>query len=288
MQHEKTLTLKPFLLLMRLDKPVGSFLLLWPTLWALWIASRGRPSLFILSIFILGVVIMRSAGCVINDFADRHVDGHVSRTKMRPLAKGDVQPYQALLLFSLLCLIGFILVLQLNTLTIKLSFIAVVITSIYPFTKRFTHFPQVVLGFAFAWGVPMAFAAQCNAVPKVGWLLYSVAALWPIAYDSMYALADKDDDVKIGIKSTVLFFGSWDLFFIFAIQLCVLLGLAITGILLSFKLVFYVGLGVSLVMMMYQYGLIKTRNPTQCLLAFKNNQWIGFCVFLGIFSNYLY
>jgi 4-hydroxybenzoate polyprenyltransferase len=276
-----------YISLMRLNKPIGSFLLLWPTLWSLWIASRGFPPIKILMIFCLGVLIMRSAGCVINDIADRHYDKFVKRTQNRPLAIGIIRLPNALLLFFSLCLIGFALVLQLNIFTIMLSTIALILAAIYPFMKRFSSFPQVFLGAAFAWSVPMSFAAIQNALPAISWLIYFIAVIWPIAYDSIYALMDKEDDIQIGIKSTVILFGSWDLFIIVTLQILVLLSLILLGLLLKFHLVFYWSIGLALGLLYYQAQLIRGRKPESYYAAFYNNHWLGATVFTGIFINYL-
>ncbi len=215
--------IKQYALLMRLHRPIGSLLLLWPTLWALWIASNGRPNQFILFIFILGVLVMRSAGCVINDIADRHFDPHVARTRARPLAAGNIKLIEAIILFIVLCIIALTLVLQLNIFTIKLAFIGLALAIIYPFTKRFTYWPQLFLGAAYAWSIPMAFAAQTQHLPGLCWVLYFTAVLWPIAYDTMYAMVDKPDDLLIGIKSTAILFGDYDKIMVLFIQISVLI-----------------------------------------------------------------
>jgi len=215
--------LKNYLLLMRFHKPIGILLLLWPTLWALWVAGEGKPDALIVLYFVLGVIVMRSAGCVINDFADRHFDPFVARTKQRPLATGCVSAKEAIGLFIVLISMAFILVLQFNKLTLQLAFVGALLTIIYPFTKRFTHFPQFVLGIPFAWSVPMSFAALTHTIPPIAWLLFAAAVLWPVAYDTMYAMVDKEDDLKIGLKSTAILFADYDRIFVAILQFFVLL-----------------------------------------------------------------
>lgn len=267
---------------MRLNKPIGSLLLLWPTLWALWIAARGFPPTSILLLFIAGVVVMRSAGCVINDIADRKLDAGVMRTQNRPLVVGSVSTKQASVLFLGLCLIGLILVLQLNRLTIALSVIGLLLASIYPFTKRVTHLPQVVLGIAFAWSVPMAFVAINQTIPLTGWLLFLIAAAWPVAYDTIYALMDKDDDLKVGIKSTAILFGGRAITFIMAIQLSVISGLVLVGFLLELTRWYYLSLLIALLVLGYQWWLVQQQTTQHYFRAFKNNQWLGLIIFIGI------
>jgi 4-hydroxybenzoate polyprenyltransferase len=272
---------------MRFDKPIGSLLLLWPTLWALWIAQHGIPSYKILIIFVLGVFIMRSAGCVINDLADQKFDGSVSRTKQRPLVVGSVNSSEAILLFIFLCFLSLLLVLQLNFFTIKLSVIALILAICYPFSKRFMPIPQVILGAAFAWSVPMVFAALHSHVPWEGWLLYALAAVWPVAYDSIYALMDREEDLKIGVKSTAILFGRYDLLIISLLQLFVLFGLCFIGYRLKFSVLFYLSFCVAFVLMGYQFLLIKSRTIENYYRAFKCNNWVGLSIFLGIFTSYL-
>lgn len=272
--------------LMRLDKPIGIVLLLWPTLWALWIASQGVPSFKLLFIFILGVIVMRSAGCVINDFADRHVDGFVARTKSRPLAQKAVSSKEALGVFFVLIVCAFLLVLFTNRYTIALSFGGVLIASIYPFLKRFTHLPQLVLGVAFSWGVLMAFTAVTNALPGVAWELFFAAALWPVAYDTLYAMADREDDLKIGVKSTAILFGQYDRLIVGLIQISMLVLLYDLARVLHFSLSFYVALFVSGLFFVYQHILIRSRDAKGCFTAFLNNHWVGLIIFVGIVLNY--
>jgi 4-hydroxybenzoate polyprenyltransferase len=276
-----------YYLLTRLHKPIGILLLLWPTLWALWLAAEGVPSLPILLVFTLGVVLMRSAGCVINDYADRAFDPQVRRTRERPLATGLVSPREALVLFAVLCLIALTLVSTLNRLTIYLALGALVLAAVYPFTKRYTHLPQVVLGAAFGWAIPMAFAAVQDGVPKLAWLLFTVNVLWATAYDTFYAMVDRDDDLKIGVKSTAILFGEADLLVIGVLQILVLLGLVLVGRMAGLGLFFYLGLLVAAGLALYQQYLARQRAPAGCFQAFLNNNWFGAAVFAGIFIHYL-
>lgn len=277
---------KDYLKLARLDKPIGIFLVLWPTLWALWLAAEGMPSLKVLLIFVAGVVLMRSAGCVINDFADRNIDGHVERTKERPLAKGSVSTKGALIFFASLCLIAFLLVLQTNSLTIYLSFGALALASAYPFMKRYTYLPQVVLGAAFAWSVPMAYAAETNELPKIIWLIYIATLLWTVAYDTMYAMVDREDDIKIGVKSTAILFGKSDRAIIAFLQVLVVLTLSMIGDQLGLGQYYFLGVVGAAVLFVYQQHLIRLRDREDCFKAFLNNNWVGAVVFLGIFMDY--
>ncbi len=273
--------------LMRLDRPIGILLLLWPTLWALWIAGQGHPDPLVLAVFLAGVVLMRSAGCVINDFADRHFDPHVARTRDRPIAAGRVSPREALILFAVLCLAAFGLVLLMNRLTILLSVVAVVLAAVYPFTKRVTHLPQVVLGAAFGWAIPMAFAAQAGELPRVAWLLFVVNILWSVAYDTLYAMVDREDDLKIGVKSTAILFGEADRLVVAVLQLLVLLGLSLVGSLAGLGGFYAIGLLVAALLALYQQYLIRGRDPKRCFEAFLNNNWFGAAVFAGIALDYL-
>ena len=275
--------LKSYLQLMRFHKPVGTFLLLWPTLWALWIAGNGHPSFKNVIIFVLGVIFMRAAGCVINDFADRKIDLHVTRTKTRPLTTGVITKKQALILFLSLCAIAFFLVLLTNVLTIILSFFALLTAIIYPFMKRVTHWPQFFLSIAFAWSVPMAFAAQINHVPWMAFLIMLTTIFWVIAYDTQYAMADHDEDIKIGVKSTAILFGRYDRVVIGVLQLMFILFLCIIGALQSFSRIYFITIFAATLLMIYQQILIAQRAPNNCLRAFLNNQWVGAVVFLGIF-----
>jgi 4-hydroxybenzoate polyprenyltransferase len=277
--------LKQYALLMRWHRPIGSLLLLWPTLWALWLAGEGKPNPLIVFIFVGGVFLMRSAGCVINDYADRNFDIFVTRTKDRPLAQCSVTTTEAIVLFIVLLASAFLLVLQLNLLTIELSIVAVLLAVIYPFTKRFFYLPQLVLGASFGWSVPMAYAAQKGYVPMEGWLLYGIAVLWPFVYDSIYAMMDKEDDLKIGIKSSVIWFGRWDIVIIMLLQGLVVISLAMLGILLSLNAWFYFSLFISCLLLWYQYLQIKDRCPKKCYQAFVNNNWVGLIIFIGLWLN---
>jgi 4-hydroxybenzoate polyprenyltransferase len=276
-----------YVLLMRLDKPIGLLLLLWPTLWALWLATNGHPHPRIVAIFVLGVLFMRSAGCILNDLADRHFDGFVKRTQNRPLIAGKVSLLEAILLASFLILLAFILVLQCNRLTIQLSFVALLLAWIYPFLKRFTHLPQLGLGLAFSFGVPMAFAAELNELPASCFLLFITASIWPIIYDTMYAMVDRDDDLRIGVKSTAILFHSNDNLFIGLLQLLFLFLLYGVGQVFNLKLIYYWSIAVCAILFFYQQCLIKDAIPKKCFKAFLNNNWVGASIFLGIILQYL-
>ncbi|MDR9435453.1 MAG: 4-hydroxybenzoate octaprenyltransferase [Thiohalophilus sp.] len=275
-----------YFLLTRLHRPIGIFLLLWPTLWALWIAAEGFPRLDVFVVFMLGVILMRSAGCVINDYADREFDPHVARTRERPIASGKVRPREALGLFVALCLLAFLLVLTMNRLTIYLAFGGVALAALYPFMKRYTHLPQVVLGMAFGWAIPMAFAAQTGAVPKVAWLLFVINVVWSVAYDTMYAMADREDDLKVGVKSTAILFGDADRLIVGLLQGLVLLGLLLLGRQLALATPYYIGLLAALGFALYQQYLIRDREPAACFRAFLNNSWLGGAVFVGLLVAY--
>lgn len=272
--------------LMRTDKPIGSYLLLWPTGWALWIASQGPPDFLYLLIFSLGVLVMRSAGCVINDYADRDIDGHVKRTKARPLATGEVSPKEALQLFFVLISCAFLLVLFLNKQTIMLSFVGLLLAACYPFMKRYTHFPQVVLGAAFSWGIPMSAMAVQQQIPTSIWLLYFANLFWTVAYDTAYAIVDRDDDLKIGVKSTAIFFGHFDRLAILLLHFAMLLLLLGVGYLEHFGLWFYSALTVAAIFVLSLQKLIKERDRDDCFTAFKRSHWTGFIVFIGIVAEY--
>ncbi|MEW6353415.1 MAG: 4-hydroxybenzoate octaprenyltransferase [Pseudomonadota bacterium] len=280
--------LRQYALLMRLHRPIGIYLLLWPTLWALWIAADGRPDPLVFVVFVLGVVLMRSAGCVINDYADRRIDPHVRRTADRPLAAGRVSEREALILFAVLCLAAFALVLSMNGLTILLSFVGVLLAASYPFAKRYTHLAQAHLGAAFGWAVPMVFAAQLNTIPPVAWLLFIATVLWATAYDTMYALADRTDDLRIGVKSTAVLFGDADRIIIGVIQATLLLTLVLIGVQAKLGAPYYLGLAAAAVFALYQQYLIKDRVPVRCLAAFFNNSWFGLAVFCGILLSYVW
>jgi len=272
--------------LCRLHKPIGIFLLLWPTLWALWIAATGLPDPGVLLVFVSGVVLMRSAGCVLNDLADRKFDQHVKRTMERPLATGDVSVKEALLLVGVLIMFAFLLVLTTNRLTVQLSFVAVLLAIIYPFMKRVTYLPQFVLGLAFGWSIPMAFAAQTGAVPTIAWLVFLGSVLWSVSYDTMYAMVDRDDDLRIGVKSTAILFNDADRLIIGAIQIMFLLVLILLGDKLQLGIFYYVGVLVAAIMAAYQQILIRNRQPENCFKAFLNNHWLGASIFFGLFLNY--
>ena len=275
-----------YLHLMRLHKPIGIYLVLWPTLWALWLAAEGVPSLGVLIVFVLGVVLMRSAGCVINDFADRKIDGDVKRTKGRPLVIGLISPKHAVICFVLLCVVSFLLVLSMNTLTIYLSIGGVILAFIYPFMKRYTHLPQVFLGAAFAWAVPMAYAAQTNHLPSIVWLIYMATLVWTVAYDTMYAMVDRDDDLKIGVKSTAILFGNSDRAVIAFLQVLVVLTLCIIGQQAKLGEFYYLGVAVASVLFVYQQHLIRHRDRDACFQAFLNNNWVGLVLFCALFLEF--
>lgn len=274
--------------LMRLDKPIGILLLLWPTLWALWIASRGMPDWITLLIFITGTVLMRSAGCVMNDIADCKYDGLVDRTKNRPLATGEMSIKEAWLLAGGLCLLAFCLVWQFNKTTILLSFVALFLAATYPFTKRFLAIPQAYLGVAFGFGIPMAFAAVNDYIPPLAWVLLVANVFWAIAYDTEYAMVDRDDDIKIGIKSSAIFFGNYD---VIAVLVCyaIMLGLlAYIGRFMGFGKFYFSGLAAALVLVLWQYQLIKKRIKADCFNAFLANNWIGLVIFIGFVAQYCF
>ena len=273
--------------LMRLHRPIGIFLLLWPALWALWIAGEGSPDPLVVFVFVAGVVLMRSAGCVINDYADRDFDPHVARTRERPIAAGRVKPKEALILFAVLCLLALGLVLLMNSLTIWLSLVGALLAVTYPFMKRYTHLPQVYLGAAFGWAVPMAFAAQTGEVPRVGWLLFVATILWATAYDTMYGMVDREDDLKIGVKSTAILFGDSDRLIIAIIQVVLLLALVLAGQAAGLGIYYYFGLLLATTLLVYQQYLIRERRPAACFKAFLNNNWFGAAVFGGIVLDHL-
>lgn len=279
--------LHQYYLLMRMDRPIGTWLLLWPTFWAIWIAGQGDPEARIVVVFALGVFIMRSAGCVINDYADRKIDKHIARTKNRPITSGKVSPREALGLFAACVLLAFILVLFLNLYSILLSIVALLLAAIYPFMKRFTHYPQIVLGMAFSWAIPMAFAAQLNHIPVVAWILYAVTILWIISYDTMYAMADREEDLQIGVKSTAIIFADNDKLFIGVLQVFFILGMVSVAWLLQAGIFFYLGILAAAGFSIYHQNLIRNREPKACFQAFLNNNWLGMMIFIGIFLDYL-
>lgn len=277
---------KALLQLIRFDKPIGTLLLLWPTLWALWIAAEGRPGLDLLLIFSAGTFLMRSAGCVINDLADRHWDGEVNRTSSRPLVTGEVSVREARLLFLALLALAFVLVLFTNPLTIGLSCAAVVLASTYPFMKRYTHLPQLVLGAAFSWGIPMAFAAQRGELPGPLWLIYFANLAWTMAYDTKYAMVDRADDLVVGIKSSAILFGDHDRLIIGILQLLFLGLMAAAGVAFGLGMFYYLGLSLSAVLCVYHQYLIRKRDPDACFRAFLHNNWVGALTFAGIALDY--
>jgi 4-hydroxybenzoate polyprenyltransferase len=272
--------------LMRLDKPIGILLLLWPTLWGLWFAAGGLPDVWVLWIFLLGTVLMRSAGCVINDWADRDFDGHVARTRERPLVNGQVSPREALWLAAGLALCAFLLILPLDRMVLWLSLPALFLAISYPFSKRFLAIPQAYLGIAFGFGIPMAFAAVQGAVPLLGWLLVLANVFWCVAYDTEYAMVDRADDLKIGIRTSAITFGRFD---VLAVMLCYAVFLAImlgVGLHLARGWGYFAGLALALVIVLYHFSLIRKREPQPCFHAFLHNNWVGAAVFVGILSDY--
>jgi 4-hydroxybenzoate polyprenyltransferase len=272
--------------LIRFDKPIGVYLLLWPTLWALAIAGEGAPDLWILLVFVVGVFLMRSAGCAINDYADRDIDRHVARTKDRPLPSGRISEKEALLVFIVLGLLAFLLVLSLNQFTIWLSIGGLLLAASYPFMKRLHYLPQVHLGAAFGWAVPMAFAAQTGSLPKQAWLLYVATLVWTVAYDTMYSMVDREDDLKIGIKSTAILFGEYDRAIIGLFQGLFILTLWLTGRELGFSAIYFYALGLAILFLAYEQFLIVYRVPENCFRAFLHNHWVGAIVFFGIMGHY--
>ncbi|MGB0732869.1 MAG: 4-hydroxybenzoate octaprenyltransferase [Pontibacterium sp.] len=273
--------------LTRFDRPIGSYLLLWPTLWALLIAADGLPPISLIIIFTLGVFLTRSAGCAINDFADRKVDGDVKRTAQRPIPTGLVTPKEAVGVFAILMLLAFVMVLFTNMMTILMSFGALALAALYPFMKRYTHFPQVVLGAAFSWGIPMTFTATSETLPWYAWCLFFSNLAWTVGYDTFYAMVDRDDDLKIGVKSTAIAFGRWDLTAIalcFALSAALLISVALT---LNFLWTFYVGLGVALCLWIKQFYRTRHRSRDACFWAFLNNHYVGMALFLGIAGHYV-
>jgi len=274
--------------LMRLDRPIGIWLLLWPELWALWIAGDGQPTPRILIIFLLGTVVMRSAGCVINDFADRNVDPYVRRTRDRPLAARRVSPREALVLFFALAAIALLLVLQLDRFTLQLALVGAALTVSYPFLKRFFPLPQFYLGLAFGWAVPMAYAAESGEVPRVAWLLFMTAVLWACIYDTLYAMVDRDDDLKIGVKSSAILFADMDRLIIGIMQAMMLFSLILVGRTMQFGNWYLAGITASAIFFLYQQWLIRNREPGRCFRAFTNNQYVGVAVFVGILLEYVY
>ncbi len=274
--------LSPYLRLMRVDKPIGYLLLLWPTLWGLVLAANGQHNPKIIFIFVLGVALMRSAGCVINDIADRNIDGKVKRTKSRPIASGELSVKQAMVLFILLVVFAFIAVLQLNLATILMSFVALVLATSYPFAKRYTNLPQAHLGIAFAWAIPMTYTAYGTKLGIVCWLLFAATVVWALIYDTMYAMVDRDDDLKVGVKSTAVLFGKYDIAIIIALQIMFIAMLAAVGMLLGMGIIYSISLFVVVILFMAQIKKIWMREREQCFRAFLNNHWVGMMVFIGV------
>lgn len=275
--------------LLRIDRPIGSLLLLWPTYWALWLAGDGSPAVANILIFTLGVFFMRAAGCAINDFADRDWDKHVKRTQERPLTTGRIQAWEAVALFTGLCLVSFLMVvLFTNTLTLYLSFGGALLAFIYPFTKRYTHLPQLFLGAAFSWAIPMAWATQANELSQVTWLLFTANVLWTVAYDTLYAMVDRDDDLKVGIKSTAILFGDADRAIISMIQVMVVVVLILVGSRAELGTFYYLGLVGMASLFVYQQYLAREREREGCFKAFLNNNWAGFSVFLGLILDFAF
>jgi 4-hydroxybenzoate polyprenyltransferase len=289
LHHRLTRRIEEYAKLARLNAPIGIWLLLWPALWALWISGNGQPQPKVLIVFVLGVVVMRSAGCIINDFADRDIDPHVRRTRDRPLAARRVSPTEALTLFAALLLVALLLVTRLDLLTIKLAFIGAALTISYPFVKRFFPMPQLYLGISFGgWSVPMAFAAQTGTLPRLAWVLYIAAVIWAAVYDTLYAMVDREDDLKIGIKSSAILFADMDKLLIGVMQVMMLFALLLVGRNLHFGRWYNAGLSAAGVLFLYQQWLIRNREPAGCLRAFLNNHYVGLCIFVGILLQYVY
>jgi len=277
---------RQYWLLARFDRPIGTLILLWPALWALWVASAGKPDITVLIVICLGVVLMRAAGCVINDYADREFDPHVARTQQRPIAAGRVTPKEALIVFVLLCLAAFALVWLLNIYTVLLSFVAAFLAASYPFMKRYTQLPQAYLGIAFGWAVPMAFSAQLNSIPAVAWVMYLAVVLWALVYDTMYAMVDKEDDLKIGIKSTAILFGDYDRAIMAILQMIILMLLVAVGQLQQLSWLYYSSVLIAAGFFAYQQKLIFHRDKEKCFKAFLNNNWFGLVIFVGLLFDY--
>jgi len=280
--------LQEYARLMRLDRPIGIWLLLWPTLWALWVAGNGHPDPKLLIVFVLGVTVMRSAGCIVNDFADRNVDPYVRRTRERPLAARRVTPAEALLLFVALMGVALWLATYLNAFTLRLACVGAALTVSYPFVKRFFALPQLYLALAFSWGVPMAFGALLGTLPRVAWVMFVATVIWVTIYDTLYAMVDRDDDLKIGVNSSAIVFADMDRLIVGALQLTMLLALLLMGRSLLFGNAYLAALGVAAVLFVYQQWLIRARDPEQCLRAFLNNHYVGMAIFIGILLEYIY
>jgi 4-hydroxybenzoate polyprenyltransferase len=274
--------------LMRIDKPIGIWLLLWPTLWALWLAGEGSPDQGLFVVFMLGVVVMRSAGCVLNDYVDRKIDPYIERTRSRPIASGAVAPFEALILFTALSLIAIGLATMLNRPAQMLAIVAAVLTVAYPFIKRFISIPQFILGAAFGWAVPMAFAAQTAETPELAWLVFGTAMIWAVIYDTFYAMVDREDDLKVGVKSTAILFGEVDLFVIAGLQALMLVALLLIGFRAGLSAWYYLSVAVAAVLMAYHLWLARERQPAGCFAAFLHNHYIGMVVFIGIVLHYTF
>ena len=280
--------LEEYLRLTRLDRPIGIWLLLWPTLWALWVAGNGRPDPKVLMVFVLGTTVMRSAGCIVNDFADRNVDPHVRRTRERPLAARRVTATEALLLFVGLLSAALWLVTRLDYFTLRLACVGAMLTVSYPFVKRFFALPQLYLALAFSWGVPMAFAALLGALPRVAWIMFVATIIWVTIYDTLYAMVDREDDLKIGVQSSAIVFADMDRIIVGVLQLTMLLALLLMGASLHFGRAYLAALAVAAVFFAYQQWLIRARDPDACLRAFLNNHYVGMSIFIGILLEYIY
>ena len=280
--------LRNYMQLMRLDKPIGIWLLLWPTLWAIWLAGEGHPDGGVFVVFVLGVVVMRSAGCVLNDYADRNIDPYVERTRLRPIASGAVAPVEALTLFVALGLIAIGLAAMLNRPAQILAVVGAGLTIVYPFIKRFISIPQFVLGAAFGWAVPMAFTAQTGETAQLAWLVFGTALIWAVIYDTFYAMVDREDDIKVGVKSTAILFGDADLFVIGGLQALMIIALIFIGQMAQLGLWFYLSVALAAILMGYHQWLARDRQPSACFAAFLNNHWIGMTVFIGIVLHYAF
>jgi 4-hydroxybenzoate polyprenyltransferase len=286
--HRIARRLEEYVRLTRINRPIGIWLLLWPTLWALWVAGSGRPDPKVLVVFVLGTTLMRSAGCIVNDFVDRNVDPYVKRTRERPLAARRVTPIEALLLFVLLAAASLWLVLRLDAYTLRLACIGAVLTVSYPFLKRFFALPQLYLALAFSWGVPMAFAALIGSLPRVAWTMFVASVIWVTVYDTLYAMVDREDDLKIGVRSSAIVFADMDRVIIGILQLMMLLALLLMGASLRFGNAYLGGLAAAAVFFAYQQWLIRARDPEDCLRAFQNNHYVGMAIFIGILLEYIY
>jgi 4-hydroxybenzoate polyprenyltransferase len=287
--HRLSRRIEEYWELARFNRPIGTWLLLWPALWALWIAGEGQPSQKVLIVFVLGVIVMRAAGCVINDYADRNIDIHVRRTRDRPIAARRVSPVEALVLFGALLAIALLLVTFLDLLTIKLAFIGAALTISYPFVKRVFPMPQLYLGISFGgWSVPMAFAAELGRLPRVAWVLYIAAVIWAAIYDTIYAMIDREDDLKIGVKSSAILFADMDKLLIFVMQAMMIWALVLAGKSMHFGTWYYGGLTTASLLFLHQQWLIRNREPAGCLRAFVNNQHVGMVIFIGILLQYIY